>query len=65
MKKNYEAPKVEKIQFDYAENVVASNGKKYRKYVDGFTGCNETETDEWYLINDLDMTVCTIELVTD
>ena len=65
MKKNYEAPKVEKIQFDYAENVVASNGKKYRKYIDGYEDCNDTPTDEWYIINDLDMSICTIKFVTE
>ena len=26
MKKEYEAPKAEKMEFDYEENVVASNG---------------------------------------
>lgn len=37
MKKNYETPTVEKIEFDYSDAVVASNGK--RTYM---------QSNEWY-----------------
>ena len=48
MKKTYVAPTAEKIVFDYLDNVTASNGHKYRKYVDDYAGCRETATDEWF-----------------
>ena len=41
MKKAYEAPKAEKLEFDYSETVTASSGHKYLKYVDNYSGCNE------------------------
>ena len=48
MKKEYEAPKAEKLEFDYSETVVASGcGGSYRKHVDKYEGCRETPTDEW------------------
>ena len=48
MKKAYVTPKAEKIEFDYSDTVTASNGHKYRKYVDNYAGCRETATDEWF-----------------
>ena len=48
MRKEYEAPKAEKMMFDYTETVTASNGLSYQRYVDQSTGCNETPTGEWY-----------------
>ena len=49
MKKTYETPKVEKMEFDYSDTVVASKctGSIYREYDDSYTGCKETETDNW------------------
>ena len=44
MKKTYEAPKAEKMEFDYSEAVVASgcNGGVTIDYVNGYTNCGET-----------------------
>ena len=47
MKKAYESPKAEKMEFDYSEVVVAS-GKKCDggitiDYVEGYSGCRERE----------------------
>lgn len=47
MKKDYIAPKAVKLEFDYAENVTASQGHKYKKYTDKYTGCREVDTGEW------------------
>lgn len=48
MKKEYESPKAEKMEFNYSETVVASGcGGIFQKYVDGFEGCNTTPTNEW------------------
>ena len=47
MKKKYEAPTAEKLEFDYTDTVVASGGT-YTLYVDGFFGCRERPTsDPW------------------
>ena len=46
MKKTYEAPKAEKLEFDYTDTILASCGTM-RKYVDGYSGCHATETNEW------------------
>ena len=47
MKKEYESPKAEKMEFNYSETVTASSGHKYQLYVDGHTGCRDTPTDKW------------------
>lgn len=50
MKKEYNAPKVEKIEFEYSETVVASGngcGGMYELYVDGYDNCNTTPTGQW------------------
>lgn len=47
MKKKYEAPAMEKLEFNYSEIVTASNGGIYQKYTDQHYGCNETPTDIW------------------
>ena len=50
MKKEYVAPKAEKMDFHYSETVVASSagcGGSYQKHVDAYDGCRETPTDEW------------------
>ena len=47
MKKKYETPQVEKIEFDYSETVAASTGYILRKYTDKYYKCKETETDVW------------------
>ena len=49
MKKDYTAPKAVKLEFDYAENVTASQapGHKYQKYTDGYYACRETPTGIW------------------
>lgn len=46
MKKNYEAPKAEKMEFDYSEAVVASgcSGGVTKDYINVPVGCDETET---------------------
>ena len=48
MKKEYEAPKAEKLEFAYYEVVVASGcGGIYKKFTHEFEGCHSVETDEW------------------
>ena len=47
MKKEYTKPEVEKMVFNFEDNVVASNGHKYRLYTDMYYACHETETDIW------------------
>ena len=49
MKKEYEAPKAERMDFDYTDAVVASacKGGIYQMYTDKFTGCRQKETDVW------------------
>ena len=51
MKKKYEAPKAEKLEFDYKETVTASNGSCsggiYRMFVENYTNCHEKETEVW------------------
>lgn len=57
MKKEYNTPMAEKVQFDYTETVMASKGHKYQLYTDGYYACRETPTDKWV---DGDMTAsCT------
>ena len=43
MKKEYESPKAEKVEFDYSEIVVASkcSGGVSKDYINGYTGCDE------------------------
>ncbi len=45
MKKAYEAPKAEKLEFNYSETVTASSGHKYLMYVDNYSGCNKSPSD--------------------
>lgn len=49
MKKTYDTPMAEKVEFNYQETVTASgaSGHKYRLYTDGYYGCREVETDTW------------------
>lgn len=48
MRKEYEAPKAEKMEFNYLESVVASGcGGVWREYTDGFEGCKSKETEHW------------------
>ena len=49
MKKGYEAPKAERMEFNYLEAVVASNGcgGAYQLYTDKYEGCNITPTGKW------------------
>ena len=44
MKKEYENPKAEKMEFDYSEAVVASgcSGGITVDYIDGYTDCGDT-----------------------
>ena len=49
MKKKYETPQVEKIEFDYSETIVASEGQAYQRYTHDGEGCNEHATGEWYV----------------
>jgi hypothetical protein len=44
MKKQYEAPVAEKIEFCYRDQVVASADCQYWNTL-GYEGCNEIETD--------------------
>ena len=48
MKKIYSNPVAEKLDFSYSNNVTASDGYQYRKYIDNYVGCKETPTDEWF-----------------
>ncbi len=50
MKKEYVAPKAEKMEFQYSETVVASSvgcGGAYQLYNETYGGCNETPTGKW------------------
>ena len=52
MKKMYEAPKAEKLEFDYTETVTASGGQKcsggiYRMFIEKYENCREKSTDVW------------------
>ena len=47
MKKKYETPQVEKIEFDYSETVVASNGYILRLYTQYRHQCNDKAEDVW------------------
>ena len=50
MKKAYTSPRADKMEFNYAENVTAaSQGFTLREYVQGYNGCRETATDNWFL----------------
>lgn len=48
MKKYYLSPIAQKLEFNYSNTIVASQGYQYRKYVDNYVGCKETSTDEWF-----------------
>ena len=61
MKKAYEIPKAEKVEFDYSETVTASSGHAYLLYTDKYTGCHETKSDpEVWVKGDAD-TSCAFE----
>ena len=51
MKKEYEAPKAEKLEFDYSDAVTASgtqcSGGIYQMYTHGYTNCHEQSTQVW------------------
>ena len=50
MKKAYVTPRADKMEFNYTDNVVASGqGFTLREYVQGYTGCRETATNNWFL----------------
>ena len=49
MKKAYVTPRADKMEFNYTDNVVASQGYTLREYVQGYTGCNKTPTDNWFV----------------
>ena len=55
MKKIYEAPKAEKLEFDYADTIVASgpgiqcSSGAYQLYTHGYTGCKENPSGQWVL----------------
>ena len=49
MKKAYVAPRADKLEFTYTDNVTASQGFSLREYINGYTGCRETPTDNWFL----------------
>ena len=50
MKKQYQTPKAEKLEFDYTETVTAASGCQggaFRLFIDGYDKCRETATDTW------------------
>ena len=50
MKKEYVTPRADKMEFNYTENVTASgSGFTLREYVQGYKGCNQTPTDNWFV----------------
>ena len=51
MKRTYVTPRAEKMEFNYSDNVVASGqqGWTLREYINNYTGCNKTPTDNWFL----------------
>ncbi|MBR6185635.1 MAG: hypothetical protein IKQ41_05175 [Clostridia bacterium] len=53
MKKTYETPNAEIMEFDYTDTITASSGRAYQRYIDGHYACNDTPTGEWYgYVND-------------
>jgi serine protease inhibitor len=56
MKKDYQAPKAEKMEFNYSEVVVASNICKWveERTDTGYTGCVENKTGKEYATDILD-----------
>ena len=62
MKKKYEAPQVEKIEFDYSETVVASEGRAYELYTQNYDGCNDYATGQFYVgMADPDVAGCRLK----
>lgn len=50
MKKEYETPRADKMEFDYSETVTASGfGDSYQEYIHFYTGCNEDATGNWFV----------------
>ena len=50
MKKAYVTPRADKMAFNYTDNVVASgSGWSLREYINGYTGCKETPTDNYFV----------------
>ena len=49
MKKGYEVPKAEKLEFNYSEGVAASSGCGgiYQQYTDKYEGCDIKPTGIW------------------
>ena len=53
MKKAYETPRAEKLEFDYSRTVAASGSKSacsggsFRVYTDGYQYCHSRATDQW------------------
>lgn len=50
MKKRYDAPTAEKLEFDYTDTVVASGtspNPPHLMYVDAYIGCREIPTNQW------------------
>ena len=64
MKKEYETPRVEKMEFNYSETVVASQGHAYRLYTDNYFGCRTKPTDD-YIVGDVDVTVSTCKVINN
>ena len=50
MKKEYLAPRADKMEFEYSEAITAStSGKSYQEFINGEYGCDDTPTDNWFV----------------
>ena len=51
MKKTYAAPRADRMEFNYTDNVVASGtqGCTFQEYIHTYNGCREDPTDNWYI----------------
>ena len=50
MKKDYESPKAEKMEFNYSDVVVASGSQKcdyFITYTQAYEGCRENKVKQW------------------
>ena len=53
MKKEYESPEVEMMEFNHSDVIATSIGHAYQLHVDKYTGCKDTPTNTW-IIGDSD-----------
>jgi len=50
MKKNYVAPRAEKMEYNYSDKVTASGmGNAYQEHIHTYSGCHDTPTNNWFI----------------